>query len=49
MSPDILADIAALPESGASGSRDFGRGYAQATRDVLTLLGKHSEVPAPTT
>lgn len=48
MSPDILADIAALPESHASGSRDFGRGYAQAIRDVLALL-EGFEVPATTT
>lgn len=48
VSPDILADIAALPEGGATGSRDFGRGYAQAIRDVLALL-EDSEIPATTT
>ena len=48
MSPNILADIAALPESGATGSRDFGRGYSQAIRDVLALL-EGSEIPATKT
>lgn len=48
MSPDLVAHIAALPESHATGSRDFGRGYAQAVRDVLALL-ETSEVPATTT
>lgn len=30
--------VAALPEHNATGSRDFGRGYAQAIRDVLDLI-----------
>lgn len=48
MSPDLVVHIAALPESHASGSRDFGRGYAQAIRDVLALL-EGSEIPATKT
>lgn len=48
VSPDLVDHIAALPESAATGSRDFGRGYAQAIRDVLALL-EGSEVPATTT
>ena len=35
----LLDQIAALPEQAASSSRDFGRGYALAIRDVLALLG----------
>jgi hypothetical protein len=35
---DVLAEIAALPEQAASRSRDFGRGYALAIRDVIELL-----------
>jgi hypothetical protein len=35
---DVLTEIAALPEQAASRSRDFGRGYALAIRDVIELL-----------
>lgn len=38
-----------LPEDEATGSRDFGRGYAKAIRDVLGLLDAldptHPEAP----
>lgn len=34
----IARDIASLPERNATGSRDFGRGYAQAIRDVLAIV-----------
>lgn len=33
--------IEALPETSATKSRDYGRGYAQAVRDVLDLLRAH--------
>ena len=36
--------IRALPEDGATKSRDYGRGYAQAIRDVLELLEPVPEV-----
>lgn len=35
---DLIDMISALPEHNATGSRDFGRGYAHAIRDVLRLL-----------
>jgi hypothetical protein len=48
----MRAAIAALPEESATGSRDFGRGYAKAVRDVLGLLDAApgdtpSGLPAP--
>lgn len=33
-------EVRALPELGATKSRDFGRGYAVAIRDVMTLLNR---------
>lgn len=35
----IRHELKAMPEQGATGSRDYGRGYAQAIRDVEALLG----------
>jgi hypothetical protein len=35
---DPLRRIKALPEAEATKSRDYGRGYAQAIRDVLEIL-----------
>lgn len=32
--------IEALPETEATGSRDFGRGYAKAIKDVLALMSQ---------
>ena len=34
----IRARVRELPEDGATSSRDYGRGYAQAVKDVLALL-----------
>jgi hypothetical protein len=34
----LIEAVAALPEKNATGSRDFGRGYAAAIRDVLDLM-----------
>jgi hypothetical protein len=34
----IEADVRSLPPENATGSRDFGRGYSAAVRDVLALL-----------
>lgn len=39
----VAAAIRRLPEDGATKSRDYGRGYGQAIRDVLTLI----EDPSP--
>ena len=35
---DIIEMIRALPAQEATKSRDYGRGYAQAVKDVLRLL-----------
>ena len=37
------ARIKALPEQAANKSRNYGRGYAQAIRDVLALIEKDNE------
>lgn len=37
----VQARIEALPEAAATRSRDYGRGYAQAVRDVVHLLADH--------
>ena len=42
----LIQDITNLPADRATGSRDFGRGYAQAIRDVLELIAKREEVSA---
>lgn len=34
----LVERIAALPEQSATSSRDYGRGYARAIKDVLDLL-----------
>lgn len=36
---DLVSAVEALPEQNASRSRDFGRGYSQAVKDVLALIG----------
>jgi hypothetical protein len=36
--PSVMERIQRLPELNASASRDFGRGYAKAVRDVIALL-----------
>lgn len=43
----IVDKIAALPEREATKSRDYGRGYAQAVRDVLALLAEEREGVSP--
>ena len=40
---DLRDRIASLPEDNATGSRDFGRGYAKAVRDILELLDEDEE------
>lgn len=35
---DLREQMLALPEENARGSRDFGRGYSKAVRDVLDLI-----------
>lgn len=35
---DLFERIKALPPDGATGSRDYGRGYAQAVRDALAQV-----------
>lgn len=39
--PTLGERILALPEQHATKSRDYGRGYAQAVRDVYGLLYAH--------
>lgn len=43
---DLRAQIAALPETEATKSRDYGRGYAQAIKDVLAVLDSDDVTPA---
>jgi hypothetical protein len=43
----LIAAIMALAEDNATKSRDFGRGYALAIRDVLALLAADSESTGP--
>lgn len=42
----VAAAIRRLPEDGATKSRDYGRGYAQAIRDVLGLI-EHPSATGP--
>lgn len=37
----LREEIEALPEQAASQSRDYGRGYAHAIRDVMEVLERH--------
>ncbi len=39
----LAAAVQALPEHNATTSRDYGRGYAHAIRDVLALLDPTEE------
>lgn len=45
MPDDLLNLIRQLPEDEATKSRDYGRGYAQAIRDVLAILEPVKETP----
>lgn len=40
----LLTEIYTWPELNASKSRDFGRGYAQAIRDVETYLRDNARI-----
>lgn len=46
---DLSDKIKALPEQGATKSRDFGRGYSQAIKDVLALMQVEDELAHPAT
>jgi len=38
----IVAKIKTLPPENATGSRDFGRGYMQAVKDIIEIIEREN-------